>query len=83
VPYEIVLRPNAAVARAFPNTDKHDFRLDLTRIAPGTPVYDVMARATEVDATFEKLGTIRTTSELVASAGGDRQLYFMHPGAKD
>jgi|GEM_PF-5378079 len=83
VPYEIVLRPNAAVANAFPNTDQHDFRFDLTRIAPGTPVYDVMARASEVDKTFEKLGTIKTTSALVASEGGDKQLYFKHAGAKN
>jgi hypothetical protein len=82
-PYEIVLRANPAVANAFPNTDQHDFRFDLTRIAPGTPVYDVMARATEWDRTFEKLGTIRTKTELVASEGGDKQLYFKHAGAKD
>ena len=82
VPYEIVLRGNPAVATRFPNTDQHDFRFDLTRIEPGTAVYDVMARATETDKTFEKLGTIRTKSPLVASAGGDKQLYFKHPGAK-
>lgn len=82
-PYEIVLRGNPAVANAFPNHDQHDFRLDLTRIAPGTPVYDVMARANEWDRTFVKIGTITTTSELVASEGGDKQLYFMHAGAKD
>ncbi|MBX3192193.1 MAG: hypothetical protein KF819_34710 [Labilithrix sp.] len=82
-PYEIVLRPNAAVASRFPNGDQHDYRLDLTRIEAGTPVYDVMARAKEWDRTFEKLGTIRTTSELVASEGGDKQLYFKHPGAKE
>ncbi|CAN5920729.1 hypothetical protein BH11MYX4_BH11MYX4_23550 [soil metagenome] len=81
-PYEIVLRGNPAVATRFPNTDQHDFRFDLTRIEPGTAVYDVMARATETDKTFEKLGTIRTKTALVASAGGDKQLYFKHPGAK-
>jgi hypothetical protein len=81
-PYEIVLRPNAAVATRFPNTDQHDFRSDLTRIEPGTAVYDIMARATKDDATFERLGTIRTKSPLVASEGGDKQLYFKHPGAK-
>lgn len=81
-PYEIVLRPNAAVATRFPNTDQHDFRFDLTRIEPGTPVYDVMARATKEDTTFERLGTIRTTSALVASEGGDKQLYFKHAGAR-
>jgi len=82
VPYEIVLRGNPAVAKRFPNTDQHDFRFDLTRIEPGTAVYDVMARASETDKTFEKLGTIRTKSALVASSGGDKQLYFKHPGAK-
>ncbi len=41
-----------------------------------------MARASETDRTFEKLGTIRTKSALVASSGGDKQLYFKHPGAK-
>jgi hypothetical protein len=81
-PYEIVLRPTREVATRFPNADQHDFRLDLTRIEPRTAVYDVMARATKEDTTFERLGSIRTTSPLVASAGGDRQLYFKHAGAK-
>ncbi|MBX3198329.1 MAG: hypothetical protein KF894_09385 [Labilithrix sp.] len=81
-PYEIVLRPTAAVATRFPNTDQHDFRFDLTQIEPGTAVYDVMARATKDDATFERLGSIRTTSRLIASEGGDRQLYFKHSGGK-
>jgi hypothetical protein len=81
-PYEIVLRPNPAVKSRFPNSDQHDFRFDLTQIEPNTPVYDVMARATKDDTTFEKLGTIRTKSALVASQGGDRQLYFKHPGAR-
>ena len=81
-PYEIVLRPNAAVATRFPNNDQHDFRFDLTRIEPGTAVYDVMARATKEDTTFERLGTIRTKSALVASEGGDKQLYFKHAGAR-
>ena len=81
-PYEIVLRPNAAVANRFPNKDQHDFRFDLTRIDAGTAVYDVMARAKKEDATFERLGTIRTTSALVASEGGDKQLYFKHAGAR-
>lgn len=81
-PYELVLRGNPAVATRFPNTDQHDFRFDLSRIEPGTAVYDVMARATKEDTTFEKLGTIRTKSALVASAGGDKQLYYKHAGAK-
>jgi hypothetical protein len=81
-PYEIVLRPTREVAERFPNTDQHDFRFDLTQIEPGTAVYDIMARASETDAAFERLGSIRTTSTLVASEGGDRQLYFKHPGAK-
>ena len=81
-PYEIVLRPNREVATRFPNTDQHDFRLDLTRITPGTAVYDVMARAKASDTTFERLGTIRTKSALIASEGGDKQLYFKHAGAK-
>ncbi|MBX3221778.1 MAG: hypothetical protein KF795_14775 [Labilithrix sp.] len=81
-PYEIVLRPTAEVATRFPNADQHDFRFDLTQIEPGTAVYDVMARATKDDTTFERLGSIRTTSPLVASEGGDRQLYFKHSGGK-
>lgn len=81
-PYEIVLRGNPAVAARFPNTDQHDFRFDLSRIEPGTAVYDIMARATKEDSTFEKLGTIRTRSPLVASEGGDKQLFFKHAGAK-
>lgn len=81
-PYEIVLRPTREVATRFPNTDQHDFRFDLTRIEPNTAVYDIMARATKDDTTFERLGSIRTKSPLVASEGGDRQLYFKHSGAK-
>ena len=81
-PYEIVLRGNAEVATKFPNTDQHDFRFDLEQIAPGTAVYDVMARASKDDTTFERVGTIRTKSPLIASSGGDKQLYFKHPGAK-
>lgn len=81
-PYEIVLRPTREVATRFPNTDQHDFRFDLTQIEPGTAVYDIMARATQEDATFERLGSIRTKSTLIASEGGDKQLYFKHSGAK-
>jgi hypothetical protein len=81
-PYEIVLRGNASVAHRFPNTDQHDFRFDLEQIEPGTTVYDVMARPTKDDPTFERIGTIRTKTALVASSGGDKQLYFKHPGAK-
>ncbi|MCA9587053.1 MAG: hypothetical protein KC657_16980 [Myxococcales bacterium] len=81
-PYEIVLRPTAAIAARFPNTDHHDFRFDLTQIEPGTAVYDVMARAKEWDRTFERIATIRTTSPLIASEGGDKQLFFKHAGAK-
>jgi hypothetical protein len=81
-PYEIVLRPTAEVANRFPNTDQHDFRFDLTRIEPNTAVYDIMARATKDDTTFERLGSIRTKSPLIASEGGDKQLYFKHSGAR-
>lgn len=81
-PYEIRLRPAREVATRFPNTDQHDFRLDLLKIEPGTPVYDIVAREKESDTTFETLGTIKTTSRLVASIGGDSQLYFKHSGAK-
>ena len=81
-PYEIVLRGNAAVAKRFPNTDQHDFRFDLEQIEPGTAVYDVMARPTRDDPKFERVGIIRTKSALVASSGGDKQLFFKHPGAK-
>ncbi len=38
--------------------------------------------ATKEDTTFERLGTIRTKSALVASEGGDKQLYFKHAGAR-
>ena len=68
-PYEIVLRPNAAVKSRFPNSDQHDFRFDLSQIEAGTPVYDVMARATKNDTSVKIDRMVGNAPSLQPGAG--------------
>lgn len=91
-PYRVIFRPTAeATASSDPTID---FRDDLAQnIKPGTPIYAVFALGeaqemelngkgvTEVEellAHGEKIGTIGTESEFIASKYGDYRLFFKH-----
>lgn len=54
-----------------------DFREDISKIPPGTSMYEVFAREYE-NGPEVKIGTVRTTGEFVASEYGDRELFFRH-----
>jgi hypothetical protein len=77
-PYQIFIKAHGDLATKFPNAERADFRIDLRTIAPGTVIYDILATALPGDAAPEKIGEIKTTSWLVASASGDYQLFFRH-----
>jgi hypothetical protein len=91
-PFRVVFRPTAqAMASSDPTID---FRDDLARnIKSGTPIYEVFALREpqeialnskgihQVEALLphgQKIGTITTDSEFIASAYGDYRLYFKH-----
>jgi hypothetical protein len=91
-PYRLIFRPTAqAMASSDPTID---FRDDLARnIKSGTPIYEVFALREpqeialnskgihQVEALLphgQKIGTITTDSEFIASAYGDYRLYFKH-----
>lgn len=91
-PYRVIFRPTAQAKSASDPTI--DFRDDLARnIAPGTSIYDVLAlddskekelRAKGIAAVedlmahAQKIGTIATESEFIASRYGDYRLFFKH-----
>jgi hypothetical protein len=77
-PYQIQYRPHGDLATQYANEEKVDFRAVLRRIPAGTVLYDIYARPSHDDETFEKIAEIRTTSPLVASGKGDYQLFFKH-----
>jgi hypothetical protein len=76
-PYQIEYRPHADVGERFGNAAREDFRVVLRRIPAGTVIYDIHARPYE-GAPMTKIGELKTTSPLVASANGDYQLFFQH-----
>ncbi len=77
VPHEMVLLPTQQAKDAWdaaPQSD--DFRDRLVAIPAGTPLYRVVVR--ERDGMFVSAGYLRSTSEFIASAFGDKQLFFKH-----
>jgi hypothetical protein len=86
-PLQLFLVPDPAIQ--FAAQPPHDFRQDLTTIAPGTHLFSVYAldpEAVEVAAIgtpesrqkAELIGHIETTSEFVSSSYGDSRLFFRH-----
>jgi hypothetical protein len=88
-PYRLIFKP-AAHAPQCPHA-KIDFRDDLARnVKSGTTIYDVFALdesdekrlgTDDLDKLLpvaQKIGTIRTESEFIASAYGDYRLFFKH-----
>ncbi len=79
VPYELIFTPTEDAAQLIQEDSTLDFRAELRRIEPGTVLLDVMARAERGDEPV-KIGELKTTSYIVASDRGDRQLFFRHVG---
>jgi hypothetical protein len=88
-PTQIFLVPNPELH--FPEQPGHDFRVDLATIPAGTSLFSVYAvdpasedspnGALDPAAYRQKaqlIGQIETTSEFIASAYGDSQLFFRH-----
>jgi hypothetical protein len=88
-PEQVFLVPNPALQ--FPETPDHDFREDLATIPAGTTLFSVYAALPNPNPTpvtdaegqtrrqqAQQIGEIKTTSEFVASAYGDSQLFFRH-----
>ena len=72
-PAQISLVPEIQFA-----SDPHDFRTDLTPIPAGTKLFTVM-----VSDSHQRIGHLITKSKFVASAYGDRQLFFRHHRFRD
>lgn len=75
VPHRIVFRPRVEVARVFRRHPGEDFRSTVSRLDPGTYLYDVVAETTGSGPT--PIGYIATSTRFITSAGGDR-LFFRH-----
>ncbi len=91
-PYRLIFRPTAQVIASSDPTI--DFRDDLARnIKPGTSIYEIFALTEPLETELnrkgvnsveallphgQKIGTITTDSEFIASAYGDYRLYFKH-----
>ncbi len=75
VPYEMVLEPSAQAHVS--SAPEPDYRIKLKALRPGTLLYVVSARAGP-NAELLRVGTIRSSSEFVASSYGDTRLFFQH-----
>ena len=78
-PWKIVLHPNEELRKSQDQHAAEDFRTALAAIPAGTVLYNVVAHATEGDATGKPIGQIVTRSGFVASRFVDEGLYFQHP----
>jgi hypothetical protein len=76
-PYELVLRPMGV---STPSVTTRDFREELADLAPG-PMFEVHGRVAP-GAPLLHIGNLRTTSRLVASEYGDKQMFFRHKRVK-
>lgn len=75
-PYQILFVPT--VEAQIDSHTTRDFREELEDILAGTHLYSVEAVAFEGDEERRHIGDVYTTSEFMASAYGDLQLYFQH-----
>jgi hypothetical protein len=91
-PYRLIFRPTAQVTASSDPTI--DFRDDLAQnIKIGTPTYEIFALTEAQESELnskgvkeieellphgQKIGSITTDSEFIASAYGDYRLYFKH-----
>ena len=84
-PYQIVLRPTAAVrVQLALASAEEDFRIVLARLPAGLPLYEVVARTeNEAPERFHPLGTLVLDAPVVASRYGDETLYFQHHMARN
>ncbi|MBF0313832.1 MAG: hypothetical protein HQK50_08625 [Oligoflexia bacterium] len=74
-PQQIILRPSFAVAHLIAPESREDMRISLEQIAAGTTLYYVYG----ITAGEEILiGSLVTRSEFIASAYGDKELFFQH-----
>lgn len=78
-PYQIIFKPAGIVKIAEDTSD--DFRTELARVAPGTKLYEVYGREKDSQ-DLVRIGALYTTSEIIASDYGDKQLFFQHSRAK-
>lgn len=66
------------VAHAQINTTYKDMRTALAQVPSGTTLYSMYLMETPQDDVGEKIGTLVTESEMVASKFGDDDLFFKH-----
>ena len=78
-PFQLYLKPNPRLA--FADT-AHEFRTDLTTIAPNTLLYTVWGRR-KTDVKPILIGRIITKSVFIASEFGDQHLFFRHQRIDD
>lgn len=76
-PDHLIFQPTANARGLIEEDSTLDFRAELRKIPSGTVLWTVQAVRSEGDAPQE-IGTLKTTSELIASDRGDRQLFFKH-----
>lgn len=75
-PYQLYFYP--AMGRHIDPDTKRDMRQELAEIPPGSPLYDVYARASDKDRWAYLIGRVVTQSRFVASRWGDTGLFFKH-----
>ncbi len=73
--YQIVLRPNPKLA--IPSDSEYDFRDELAAVPENSVIYTVFTRETK-EAELKKVGRLVTRSPFVATAYGDKSLFFQH-----
>jgi hypothetical protein len=76
-PQQFKLKPSPGLALP---SHAADFRLELAKILPGTPLYEFWGLNQNGD--WVLIGHINTTSNFVASEYEDQKLYFLHQGTK-
>ena len=80
-PCQIFLTPTPAVRTLISASSTNDFRVDLARVRPQTEIYEISGTDRCGDDRPEarlKIGTLRTTSEMIPSKYGDVALFFKH-----
>lgn len=81
-PFQILFSPNADLQKAFPDTFQTPYTEQLKTLAPGTLLYEVMAKDSH-KAPLVKIGSIVLTTQFVSSSFADQGMFFQHQRFED
>ena len=75
-PKRIILVPDQSVRNVIPQDTKEDFRVSLSKILPGTVLYQMFGMDENNNKVY--MGKFISDSKFVSSKFGDKNLFFQH-----